>query len=137
MSNSGANGTNLVGSNGLLVSWKQIAAHLGHTVRTVQRWEREAQLPVHRRGTDKKPTIFAYESELDAWLNQNAETATSSGASVGGDRRVVWLVVAALVVAIAGIVTCCLKLSTHLENKKRQKARIKIAADEDIANYSK
>ncbi len=102
MSNSSANGTNLVGSNGLLVSWKQIAAHLGHTVRTVQRWEREAELPVHRRGTGKKPTIFAYESELDAWLNQNAETATRSGASLGGDRRVVWLAVAALVVAIAG-----------------------------------
>ena len=31
-----------------LDSWKEIAAYLGRGVRTVQRWEREEGLPVHR-----------------------------------------------------------------------------------------
>src|ERR1041385_1511743 len=31
-----------------LDSWKAIAAYLGRGVRTVQRWEREEGLPVHR-----------------------------------------------------------------------------------------
>lgn len=31
-----------------LTSWKQIAAHLGVTIRTAQKWETERHLPVHR-----------------------------------------------------------------------------------------
>ena len=33
---------------GRLDSWKEIAAYLGRGIRTVQRWEREEGLPVHR-----------------------------------------------------------------------------------------
>jgi hypothetical protein len=33
---------------GRLDSWKEIAAYLGRAIRTVQRWEREEGLPVHR-----------------------------------------------------------------------------------------
>ena len=32
----------------VLNSWKEIASYLGRSVRTVQRWEREFGLPVHR-----------------------------------------------------------------------------------------
>ena len=31
-----------------LDSWKEIASYLGRGIRTVQRWEREEGLPVHR-----------------------------------------------------------------------------------------
>ena len=50
-----------------LDSWKEIAAHLGRTVRTVQRWERTCGLPVHRHGHRKSASIYAYRAELDAW----------------------------------------------------------------------
>ena len=52
---------------GRLDSWKEIAAYLGRGVRTVQRWEREEGLPVHRLAHDKRGTIYARREELAAW----------------------------------------------------------------------
>lgn len=40
-----------------LNSWKEIATFLGRGVRTVQRWERELQLPVHRIGDGPRTWI--------------------------------------------------------------------------------
>jgi hypothetical protein len=51
-----------------LDSWKDIAAHLGREVRSVQRWESERGLPVHRLPGGDKPRVYALKSELDAWL---------------------------------------------------------------------
>jgi TolB-like protein len=51
--------------------WQEIAKYLGREVRTVQRWEREKSLPVRRlrgEGEDNQPRVFAYKSEIDAWL---------------------------------------------------------------------
>ncbi len=51
-----------------LNSWKEIAVYLGRGVRTVQRWERELGLPVHRiRESDHSP-VFAFTNELQIWL---------------------------------------------------------------------
>jgi Tol biopolymer transport system component len=50
-----------------LDSWKAIAAYLGRGVRTVQRWEREEGLPVHRHLHDKRGSIYARKEELAAW----------------------------------------------------------------------
>jgi len=50
-----------------LDSWKEIADYLGREVRTVQRWERTEDLPVHRHEHQKKSTVYAYASEIDAW----------------------------------------------------------------------
>lgn len=50
-----------------LDSWKEIAAHLGRDVRTVQRWERGEGLPVHRQQHDKLGSVFAFRNEVDAW----------------------------------------------------------------------
>ncbi len=50
-----------------LDSWKEIAAYLRRGTRTVQRWEREQGLPVHRLRHDKLGSVYAYKSELDAW----------------------------------------------------------------------
>ncbi|MGJ5817435.1 hypothetical protein [Paludibaculum fermentans] len=53
----------------LLQSWKEIAAFFDVTVRTVQNWEEEHNLPIHRMpGT--KGRIFAYADELDTWRKQ-------------------------------------------------------------------
>jgi hypothetical protein len=50
-----------------LDSWKAIAAHMGRTVRTVQRWERACELPVHRHRHTDASSVYAFRSELDAW----------------------------------------------------------------------
>ncbi|HYK87147.1 MAG TPA: tetratricopeptide repeat protein [Acidobacteriota bacterium] len=52
---------------GTLHSWKEIAAHLRHGVRTVQRWEESEGLPVHRHAHAKRDSVYAYAAELDAW----------------------------------------------------------------------
>jgi hypothetical protein len=52
---------------GRLDSWKEIAAYLGRGIRTVQRWEQEEGLPVHRLAHEKRGSIYARRAELDAW----------------------------------------------------------------------
>ena len=55
-----------------LDSWKQIAAHLKCSERTVRRWEQEG-LPVHRHPHKKKAAIYAYKAEIDAWWRDGHE----------------------------------------------------------------
>jgi hypothetical protein len=51
-----------------LVGWKDIAAYLGKTDRTVKRWGRDRGLPVHRVPGAAKTSVYAYASEVDRWL---------------------------------------------------------------------
>src|SRR5215469_12755272 len=53
-----------------LVSWKEIAVHLGREIRTVQRWEKTEGLPVRRHEHRKRSTVYAYASELDEWFKK-------------------------------------------------------------------
>jgi hypothetical protein len=53
--------------NGRLDSWKEIAAYLGRSDKTVRRWEGKEGLPVHRLHHDKRGSVYAYKKELDAW----------------------------------------------------------------------
>src|SRR5215471_18279008 len=53
----------------ILNSWKEIAAYLERGIRTVQRWERDLGLPVHRIGKGKRSPVFANVSELNFWLS--------------------------------------------------------------------
>jgi adenylate cyclase len=62
-----------------LDSWKEIAGYLRRGARTVQRWEREQGLPVHRLVHDQGSTVYAYKSELDDWWTRQG-TAISEGA---------------------------------------------------------
>jgi hypothetical protein len=52
----------------MLNSWKEIASYLDRGVRTVQRWERELQLPVHRIGKGRRSPVYAVTTELNLWL---------------------------------------------------------------------
>src|SRR4029450_679523 len=54
-------------------SWKEIAAYLKRSVRTVTRWEREEGLPVHRHLHGKLGSVYAYKAELDAWWANRGE----------------------------------------------------------------
>jgi len=53
---------------GRLNSWKDIAAYLDTSVRTVQRWEQTEGLPVHRHEHARVATVYAYTPEVDAWF---------------------------------------------------------------------
>src|SRR6266478_6563919 len=64
----GPEGSALLGRK--LDSWKEIADYLSREVRTVQRWEKTEDLPVHRHGHKKKSTVYAYSAELDDWFNK-------------------------------------------------------------------
>jgi len=55
-------------SPSMLNSWKEIASYLDRGVRTVQRWERDLQLPVHRIGKGRRSPVYALVPELKFWL---------------------------------------------------------------------
>ena len=51
-----------------LVGWKDIAAYLGKSERTVKRWGSGRNLPVHRVPGGASASVYAYPAELDQWL---------------------------------------------------------------------
>jgi hypothetical protein len=50
-----------------LECWKDIATYLRRDVRTVQRWEKTAGLPIHRVQNSKSGSVYAFKSEIDSW----------------------------------------------------------------------
>jgi Tol biopolymer transport system component len=67
-----------------LESWKEIAAYLNRGERTVRRWEQTEGLPTHRHIHNRRATVYAFKSEIDAWW-QSRETVLGDPAS--GDQR--------------------------------------------------
>jgi hypothetical protein len=125
-----------------LDSWQEIAAYLGRDVSTVQRWEKSEAMPVHRHVHDKRSSVYALTSELDAWRqsrkprldensqpqiqNELASPATirsepiSKPGSPLGMRR--WLAVAATV-AIALVAVAYVLFHSHTVVVARPKIR--------------
>jgi len=52
----------------LLNTWTEIAQYLDRGVRTVQRWETELGLPVHRPQGKERCAVSAIRAEIDEWL---------------------------------------------------------------------
>jgi len=76
-----------------LQGWKEIAAELGRSVRTVQRWEQKLGLPVHKLGEGIGSPVFAFKGELHSWLRVKADEgiktkidASSKTSSFGQDE---------------------------------------------------
>ena len=69
-----------------LDSWKEIAAYLNRSVRTVRRWEAGEGLPVHRHMHRQLGTVYAYKSEIDRWL-EAAERRGSPGSGSSVPRE--------------------------------------------------
>jgi tetratricopeptide (TPR) repeat protein len=83
-----------------LESWKEIAAYLGRSVRTVQLWEKEERLPVHRL----QGGVLAYPEELDQWVEQRRVSPGASEAPPAEGkppRRLALLLAAVLAILIA------------------------------------
>jgi TolB-like protein len=73
--------------NRRLDSWKEIAAYLRREVRTVQRWEKTAKLPVHRLQLEKHSAVYAFTSELDAWCEERRPNLESDADASKGEQR--------------------------------------------------
>ncbi|HUN25178.1 MAG TPA: tetratricopeptide repeat protein [Steroidobacteraceae bacterium] len=68
-----------------LDSWKAIAAYLKRDVTTAQRWERRESMPVHRHVHDKRGSVYALASELDAWrAGRSAESSERASQAPAG-----------------------------------------------------
>src|ERR1700681_4067091 len=55
-----------------LDSWKDIAVYLGREVRTVQGWEKNEGLPIHRHQHARQGSVYAFKSELDTCRQKRA-----------------------------------------------------------------
>jgi TolB-like protein len=101
----------------ILDSWKAIALYLQRDVTTVQRWEKQEGMPVHRHLHHKRGSVYALSSELDAWQQSRKlrfddvqEPAPEAPAgsdrqqtTVPGGRR--WFVLSAAAVALVALLT--------------------------------
>jgi TolB-like protein/Tfp pilus assembly protein PilF len=68
-----------------LDSWKEIAAYLKRDVTTAQRWEKREGMPVHRHLHDKRGSVYAIPSELDAWKESRGQALAEEDESpLGG-----------------------------------------------------
>ena len=76
-----------------LDSWGEIAAHLHRSVSTVQRWEKQEGLPVHRIAHSKLGSIYAISSELDAWYEARSSGGPRSTPSAAADQGRITLAV--------------------------------------------
>ena len=86
-----------------LDSWKEIASYLNRDVRTVQRWEKVAGLPVHRLQVEKGGSVYAYKSELDTWYREH-QRRLEEEPEPGERRSWKWMAAVGIVVVIAAVV---------------------------------
>jgi len=87
-----------------LDSWKEIAAYLNRSERTVRRWEDNEELPVHRLQHDKRGSVYAYTRELDAWRDSRRGVVEVSETPSRRIRPVWWVAIAVAIVVAAVVV---------------------------------
>ena len=100
-----------------LDSWKEIALYLHRDVTTVQRWEKQEGMPVHRHLHHKRGSVYALSSELDGWrqsrklrLDEDYEPALQMPAAAVDrqttvPRRRRWLVLSSAAAVLAALAT--------------------------------
>jgi hypothetical protein len=67
----------------MLSSWKEIAHFFGKGVRTVQRWEKTLDLPIHRPPGAPSNVVLARTSDLEEWMHRGAAARAVSNVSSG------------------------------------------------------
>jgi excisionase family DNA binding protein len=92
----------------LLRTWKEIAACLGVTVRSVERWEKQGGLPVYRQGSGRKARVYAYSDELLQWLERGVPALPDAGEAAPQVRR--WtrpgIAAGGLTAAVVALIVC-------------------------------
>lgn len=108
-----------------LDSWKEIAAFLGRGVRTVQRWEREEGLPIHRLEHARRGSVFAYRQELTAWWDSRKTSLNASPPDLTKSPRRVWTPTLALAaVAVVGLAVSVLIVGNARRSDTAQQYRV-------------
>jgi Tol biopolymer transport system component len=88
-------------ADGQLDCWKEIASYLGREIRTVQRWEKEEGLPVHRHLHRKQGSVCALRPEIDVWMK--SRQALLDKPETGLRRPPLRMALAAAALAAAGL----------------------------------
>jgi tetratricopeptide (TPR) repeat protein len=115
------------GSQARLDSWKEIAAYLKREVRTVQRWEANEGLPVHRHLHDAQVTVYANTEELDGWLAKRAPRLDNGEPTVAV-RSEPWWVLHKKLLFSSGVVLMLLVFSAALLHNRAAGARLRFRA---------
>lgn len=120
--------------HGELRGWKEIAAHLGVSAKTAQKWERERRLPIHRFDNSDRSPVWVTVREVNVWKSSIAPTAVSgsilAAANLEGDpgvsqvRLTPRFKMVMLGLLVAG--TMAIALTTGLMLKKEEIADFKI-----------
>ena len=122
-----------------LSSWKEIAIYLGREVRTVQRWEKNADLPVRRLLHAQRGSVFAYTADLDAWLiarssspladkEESADRDLARAAAPFAQRREFSFRASALIVALSAVAALFLSpMARTLKSNSRQAGSVAAA----------
>jgi TolB-like protein len=137
-----------------LDSWKEIATYLGRDVTTVQRWERQEGMPVHRHLHHKRGSVYALSSELDAWRQgrklrspeQEGEEAEPVLEAAGADGRKTaqqttappgrrWLIRGSSLVLLAAVVSLAY-FAAHVRAKDASRTNIRSLAVLPLQNLS-
>ncbi len=63
----------------MLSSWKEIAHFFGKGVRTVQRWEKTLELPIHRPPGAPSNVVLARVSDLEEWMHRGSVAQAVQG----------------------------------------------------------
>lgn len=109
----------------ILTGWKAIANYLGAGIRSVQRYERELRLPIHRPAGKRKSPVMALKADLDGWakgsksvpalLDQRAASLQAQANRVGAQFL---LVDADMALTLSGLAL----MTNSAEKRERQSA---------------
>jgi TolB-like protein/Tfp pilus assembly protein PilF len=110
-----------------LDSWKEIASYVKRDVSTVQRWEKREGMPVHRHVHDKRGSVYALSSELDAWLQsrrlrleeEEKEHRAATPVNAEGDRGPKGTPQARRWLVLGGVAVLALLASTYFLTRSR------------------
>jgi tetratricopeptide (TPR) repeat protein len=100
----------------ILDSWKAISLYLKRSIRTCQRLEQEAGLPVHRLDESARARVYAYASEIDRWLERTAHRHLQSPG-----RRLAKLAVAVPAILVAAGLVYRVGLFPHRSSVARER----------------
>ena len=114
-------------SEASLDSWKEIASYVKRDVSTVQRWEKREGMPVHRHVHDKRGSVYAFSSELDAWLQsrrlrleeEEKEHKAATPVNAEGDRGPKGTPRAHRWLVLGGVAVLALLASTYVLTRSR------------------
>jgi len=122
-------------ATGRLSSWKEIAGYLRQGVRTVQRWELECKLPVYRINHSPRSPVFAFPSEIDAWLRERKNIGNPVSAA-RNERRTAAALVGNSKVLMSRCAALQEKLQTELERFGKQMRTLRALRRVKSADYS-